>query len=242
MHMDDPQRIQAAVDADDMGSIPNFIFLSHHPRDKHTSPCASVYQAFIGNDRIADLAGYCNVDQDADAFKKALEKELRDVEHPHFLFNGFQSLLLPGSIVALSTALAKAIPITIYWHETAWNLRFLAEREAQNFRRSRELLQVLRVMNWVPTSQCLHSVATMFGFPLDSFRIVYEVVDLKSFSVNAHAEPKPDTVPLVIAGAGVPDERKGIDIFSYIANTVPKLVKRPVEFRWYSATTTREKI
>ncbi|QFI65802.1 glycosyltransferase family 29 protein [Sinorhizobium alkalisoli] len=232
----DQRRIQDGVETDDMGFIPNFIFLSHHPRDKHTSPCASIYQAFIGEDRIADLAGYCNVTDDAESFKKSLTKQLAEVQHPHFLFNGFQSLLLPSSIVALSTAFAKAIPVTIYWHETAWNLRFLAEREAQNFKRCRELLQCLHVMNWVPTSQCLHSVATMFGFSLDSFRIVYEVVDLKSFAVNARAEPKPETVPIVIAGAGVPDERKGIDIFSYIANTVSKVAKRPVEFRWYAAT------
>lgn len=239
MQMDQP-RIQDSVEADDMGSIPNFIFLSHHPRDKRTSPCASVYQAFIGEDRIADLSGYCDVSIEAVQFEKELAKQLQSVEHPHFLFNGFQSLLLPGSIIALSTALANAIPITIYWHETAWNLRFLAEREAANFRRCRELLQCLRVVNWVPTSQCLHSIATMFGFPLDSFRIVYEVVDLKSFTVNAENRPKPENVPLVIAGAGVPDERKGIDIFSYIASTVPNMVKRPVEFRWYAAT-DREK-
>ena len=221
--------------------IPNFIFLSHHPRDKKTSPCASVYQAFIGEKRIADLSGYCFVGDKPEKFRESLIKQLETCDNPSFLFNGFQSLLLPNSIVALNLALARAIPVTIYWHETAWNLRFLAQREKATFQKVRALLQCLRVMNWVPTSQCLHSVATMFGFPLDDFRIVYEVVDLDSFTVNAEAAQKPDGVPIVIAAAGVPDERKGVDVFSYIAQTVKQMVNRPVEFRWYAATTSRQK-
>ncbi|WP_082573006.1 glycosyltransferase family 29 protein [Ensifer sp. Root558] len=221
-------------------TIPSFVFLSHHPRDRHTSPCTSVYQAFIGEDRIADLGGYVHLDQDPEKFKTALQDEMKGQATPHFLFNGFQSLLLPNSLSALATAVTNGIPVTIYWHETAWNLRQLAQRRAGNFQKARELLQCLIVENWVPTSQCLHSVATMLGFSLDTFRIVYEVVDLTKFKVNVEAAPKAAGAPLVIAGAGIPDDRKGIDIFSYIAKTVPTLVDRPLEFRWYAASETRE--
>lgn len=220
--------------------IPSFIFLSHYPKDRHTSPCTSVYQAFIGQDRMADLGGYALLDQDSEKFKKALEQQMKGQGAPHFLFNGFQSLLLPNSLQALATAVANCIPVTIYWHETAWNLRQLAQRRAANFQKARELLNCLVVENWVPTSQCLHSVATMMGFSLDTFRIVYEVVDLTKFQVNADATPKEPDAPLVIAGAGIPDDRKGVDIFSYIAKTVPALVDRKIEFRWYAASPTRE--
>ncbi len=220
--------------------IPEFIFLSHHPKDKKSSPCASVYQALIGPDRVADLAGYCNVETEPAAFIKQLNSETAKAQAPHFLFNGFQSLLLKSSIVALEFAMSRGIPVTIYWHETAWNLRFLAQREKVNFQKARALLQCLDVTNWVPTSQCLHSVATMFGFPLDTFRIVYEVVDLSAFQVTASTSQKSADDVIVIAGAGVPDERKGIDIFSYIAHTVKASTERPVEFRWYAATPTRQ--
>lgn len=219
--------------------IPSFTFLSHHPKDRHTSPCTSVYQAFIGPNRIAELGGYVQLMQEREKFKAALSAQM-DRHQPHFLFNGFQSLLLDTSIMALSTALANAIPVTIYWHETAWNLRQLAEKQPKNFKKARELLHLLNVENWVPTSQCLHAVATMMGFPLDTFRIVYEVVDLDNFTVNAKRESKSNDEPLVIAGAGVPDERKGIDIFSYLAKAVPALIDRKVEFRWYAATKSRE--
>lgn len=198
-----------------------------------------MYQAFIGPNRIADLGGYVHLMQDGEKFKAALKTQMDD-HQPHFLFNGFQSLLQDTSIMALSTALANAIPVTIYWHETAWNLRQLAEKQAKNFAKARQLLQCLVVENWVPTSQCLHAVATMMGFSLDTFRIVYEVVDLANFSVNANPATKSEDEPLVIAGAGVPDERKGIDIFSYLAKTIPTLTNRNVEFRWYAATKSRE--
>lgn len=229
-----------AADVSLAPAIPNFVFLSHHERERKTSPCTSVYQAFVGPNRIADLAGYVFLEQDREAFMKDFRTQMR-VAEPHLLFNGFQSLLRPNSIVALSHALANAIPVTIYWHETAWNLRYLAERERTHFRQAKELLQSLSVVNMVPTSQCLHAVATMFGFSLDTFRIVYEVVDLENFNVADHADDKTEDQPLVIAGAGVPDMRKGIDLFSYIAHTVPQLTKRPVEFRWYSATERRER-
>lgn len=219
--------------------IPSFIFISHHERNRNTSPCTSVYQAFIGPNRIADLGGYVYLQQDSEKFKASLQKEVSGPS-PHFLFNGFQSLLLPNSITALATAVANCIPVTIYWHETAWNLRQLAQRQPANFAKARELLQCLVVENWVPTSQCLHSVATMLGFSLDTFRIVYEVVDLSTFKTPETVKPKPPEAPLVIAGAGIPDDRKGIDIFSYLAKTLPGLVNRKLEFRWYAAAKTRE--
>lgn len=219
--------------------IPNFIFISHHEKDRHTSPCTSVYQAFIGSNRMADLGGYVYLHQDGEAFKKALKEEMSGGT-PHFLFNGFQSLLLANSITALATAVANCVPVTIYWHETAWNLRQLAQRQPANFAKVRELLQCLIVENWVPTSQCLHSVATMMGFSLDTFRIVYEIVDLSKFRVNVETESKPTDAPLVIAGAGIPDDRKGVDIFSYLAKVIPSLVDRKLEFRWYAASKTRE--
>lgn len=222
--------------------IPNYIFLSHHPKEKSTSPCASIYQAFIGPDRICDLAGYANVSIDKKRFDKALQTQLSGNKDPHFLFNGFQSLLLPNSIKALEIALDRGIPVTIYWHETAWNLRFLAQREANNFRKASELLQCLDLVNWVPTSQCLHSVATLFGFPLETFRIVYEVVNLESFNVlDAAKKKKGQCETIVVAGAGVPDDRKGIDIFSYIAETVRHSTSVNVEFRWYAATPNRRR-
>ncbi|KJF73162.1 hypothetical protein RP75_13225 [Agrobacterium arsenijevicii] len=80
----------------------------------------------------------------------------------------------------------------------------------------------------------------MFGFPLDQFRVVYEVVDTKAYKVSENRKRKSEDDVIVIAGAGVPDERKGIDIFSYIAHAVRQMTQRPVEFRWYAATPTRK--
>jgi glycosyltransferase involved in cell wall biosynthesis len=216
-------------------SIPPLLFLSHYPREHHQSPCASVYQVFIGDNRVTDLTGHIELTLDAATFWSDLSGHLD--RRPTLLFNGFQSLLLPNSATALEEAVIRRLNVIVYWHETAWNLRFLAQRSLEAFEHLRQLLPALNVTHWVPTSQCMHAVATMFGCPFETFRIVYEVVDLERFTPRP--TPKPDGQPLIVAGAGVPDARKGIDLFSVIAQAVMTRVARAVEFRWYAATPNR---
>lgn len=218
--------------------LPKLIFFSHYPRDHHQSPCASVYQVFIGDNRKADLHGHVLVTQEDRCFETEWKERIEGSDG--YLFNGFQSLLNSNSLKVLEHAAIEAVPVYIYWHETAWNLRFLAGRSPNEFSQLYELMLSLSATHWVPTSQNMHAVATMFGVPFEAFRIVYEVVDLIRFSPGEKSRGE-EKQPIIISGAGVPDVRKGIDRFCEITNRIENAVPGKAEFRWYAATPNRSR-
>lgn len=214
-----------------MVQIPNYVLCSHYPEEHKNSPCASVYQLFLGENKIKELSGFIYLMDSEDEIEKNLILLKRN-EHTAFLFNGYNSLLLKSSLVILSYALIHDIPVTIYWHETSWNLRELTKQAQVSLEQLQLYFKSLEITNFVPTSQCMHAVVTAFGFPFETFRIVFEVFDISNFTPK-EKPLNPNSVSF--CGAGIPNYRKGIDIFSEIAFKFKKDNESHI-FEWCAAT------
>lgn len=211
-----------------MTNIPNFVYCSHHPLEKSSSPCASIYQLLIGPNRVKDLTDYIYVKQVVSETREKLET-LKDKDIT-FLFNSFCSLLEKSSLEILKFALENKKPIVIYWHETAWNLRDLSKRAKFDFVELSYLLKNNNIVNWVPTTQCLHAVATLFGMPIESFKVVYEIYDSDKYKANCNHKNK----KLRFIGSGLLTARKGFDYYVWLAKEISQ--KFDCEFVWYKTT------
>lgn len=210
--------------------IPNYVLCSHYPIEHSVSPCASIYQLFIGNNRIADLYDYIYVVED----KNYLYEKLNNLKGNFvFLFNGYASLLNENSLTILRYAFMNNISVTVYWHETAWNLRDLSRKSKIDVYELQSILLSLNLTNFVPTSQCMHAVCTAFGFPFESFKIVFEVYDSNKF-ISKPNDYNYKNKSILFGGAGLPNYRKGVDIYSYIAHNIKKIYDS--EFIWFAST------
>ncbi len=209
---------------------PKLVFCSHHELEKANSPCTSVYQIFIGTDKLVNLQGYINVCKERDISKVLSQYKNADIA---FMFNSYCSLLENTSKEILKFALVNKKDVYIYWHETGWNLRDLSKRMKYDFVELTYLLKQNHVINWVPTAQCLHAVCTLFGMAIESFRIVYEVYSAKQFTcalptANTHLQNKKE---YAIVGSGLLTARKGFDIYIWIAKQLKNCT-----FDWFKVT------
>lgn len=214
--------------------IPDYILVSHHPKERYQSPAGSVHRLFVNPEsRIADLAGFVNVRAASqDDLDTAVQLMAQGAE---LLFNGMGSLSHETSVFLLTEALRLGAKVTVYWHETSWNLRLgkgLAQRGLA-FGAVMQLLIDLDATHWVVSSQGTHTLVSLFGVPFERIHIVHEVVDLSRFGPPP-ARPK-NPVPVVL-GAGHLNFRKGIDTFSVIARQIRETVTPQPVFRWFSSS------
>ena len=213
----------------------NYIVISHHPKDFSRGVCNSIYQLFSGSDKYINPLVYLNPNNSCESFLFSLQSNLS--KSPVIVFNGIFSLMFENSIKSLELARKNNLKVVIYWHETAWNIRTILGKNSEGRRnivkKLNILLSAIDVTNWVTSSQCMHAVATIFGFPIEKFRVVHEIIDLSRFKLqppNYEAKKK-----LIIAGSGIPDVRKGIDRYHYLAKYISTNLSENFncEFRWH---------
>lgn len=219
--------------------MPELVLVSHFPIEHDKAVCASIYNAFVGPHRVADLAGFHELRTSTIDFARSLETTL--TEGRTLVINGMTALLTHNGVYALRQALANNNPVIIYWHETAWNLRFLSNRHRPQFVEVRTLLPVLNVTHWVTGVAGQHLIAYLFGTPMERIRVVRECVDLTKFTPAPRRRcPDPDTGAFVVAGAGVPCLRKGTDLFCRVTLGLGEDASARglagIEPRWYAAT------
>jgi glycosyltransferase involved in cell wall biosynthesis len=222
-----------ADDAHDDGrlAVPEIVLVSHMPPDHAKAVAASVFNVLLAESAPAKAAGFLSTGDDAPAFARACDAQL--VQGRTVLINGMTALLSQNAVYALRRALVDDLPVFVYWHETAWNMRFLAQRHRHAFREVRLLLEMVRATHWVASEHGRQLVAFLFGTPFEAVRVVRECADLSRF----RAAPRPTGGErFVVAGAGLPGKRKGTDLFCLLSERVRTLGDRPAAWRWYAAT------
>ena len=216
-------------------NIPHFVLVSHHPINHSISVCASVYNFFIGPQRIKDLAGFLSVKESLDNFKRNYLEIVKPGKT--LLFNGLTSLLCEQSVFALTKALSNQTPIFVYFHETAWNFRYLFHHHKNYVSSITQLLRKCDVNYLVTSSQAFHLVAFLFGVSWEKIKIVYELVDFSKFNPDLGERT---TIKgqrnINLISAGTLSQRKGIDLFMVISNKLTSYNKQQINYLWYSAS------
>lgn len=199
--------------------------VSHHPYEHSKSPCVSVYNLFVQAQAPYRLHGFLDVRASPDKFEKDVDAlHDRDIV---YLFNSATSLLNANAISLLQRALLEGNQIVVYWHESAWNLRFFQRRDHRFFSQAIQLLQSPLVTHWVPSVAIKQIILYLFGCSRARVSTVFETIRIDDSSMIDRTVSKSS---LLFFGAGLPDERKGADIFVDLSDRLQEH-----EFRWYAA-------
>lgn len=228
--------MQSELLSDKLLSAHDVVYVSHHDKSMRFSPCTSVYELFIGSRRIFDIADFIHTG-DSDSSKAI--SSLQNHQKPLLLFNGATSLCSNISLALLMHAVACRIPVVVYWHETAWNLRWFLERNRSSFEQAISLLQAADSHHLVPTDQNRQFIMFLIGAPTEKIKVVFETIDIEQYEVREKFPFMSGDI-VKIVGAGVPDLRKGIDIFSILSKSLTaEKTGFESSFSWFSPRETK---
>ena len=211
------------------------VLVSHHPRETSKSPCVSVYHLFVSPHAPFSLAGFLHTTGDQSAFDAELER-LKD-QDVVFLFNGMTSLAHENALRVLRYAVLEQKEVIVYWHETAWNMRFFFNRYKQFMDEAVALLSSERVTHWSPTQQLQQLLLYIFGCPRSRIEIVFEVLPIQDVPLRDRSSLPASELSLV--AAGIPDQRKGCDLFIKLSKQFATLRDRTCRYLWYAARESR---
>lgn len=221
-----------------------YVVVSHHPRDHIISPCTSVHNIFLAEDAPLKTPHHIYLPKTSET---SIDNDIENIPSPCFVFNSFASLTRPGSFDILNNAIQILSPVIIYWHETAWNLRDFIKRDNTLFSLIRPLISNPLIKHWVPTYQSAQFLMFLFGIPVERINVVFETIDVAAVRSSAKVIAHQDGFHSRFVGAGLPDLRKGIDLYNQIAGAiagqfdwyapratsqVPNTLKNPINFTW----------
>lgn len=191
---------------------PDIVIASHHDRERSSSPCVSVYHAFLNNPEYTGNVDYLYTKNPINDYKANLVTLLRHKRV--FLFNGICSYLQHDYVVdSINDIYAAGSVVGVYWHETAWNINTFRRKWGKNWDRSIELFQKYDCFHIVPTSQNKQIVMLLTEQDMERIRVVFETIPDTGYLPRRQSV----RIRLKIIGAGIPDERKGFDIFKRLS-------------------------
>lgn len=209
----------------------SFILASHWPKDRRDAVSHSIYRLLISDSRQFDYRGF--IDVNTASLHGALGV-LSGQPSSALLLNGAGSLFAAQSVSVLEACQQIQYPVVIYWHETSWMLRTFVEKNFDRYANGRRILDGLQVEHWFASSQSYHSVAMLYDVNFDGARIVGEVVEPREYDLEQVEVVERQRCPPLFIGGGVPNARKGLDLFCDLAIDLPQY-----EFLWFGTPGSR---
>jgi glycosyltransferase involved in cell wall biosynthesis len=160
-------------------------------------------------------------------------------EPPWLLFNGMHSLWQPASLQLLELNQQARTPQIVYWHETAFHMREFAlgpsDSSADRRRRCRLCRDLVRSLSndWTyhltANSDGKQLVMLLFGCDHEKVAVANEAIALERYTLAARACKG----VVRVCGAGLLDQRKGIDLFARISQELRDWHDMPFQYTWY---------
>jgi glycosyltransferase involved in cell wall biosynthesis len=192
---------------------PNIVIASHYEKSRSSSPCVSVYHGFLDNDNYRGKVSHLYTKSSREVYQNNLELLLKRKQI--FLFNGICSYLQDDFVVdSFEKIIESGSPVGVYWHETAWNINKFRNTWKRNWDKSIEIFKNHNCFHLVPTSQNKQLVMLLTDVDIEKIRVVFETIPDLGRQIKQRLNRKKS---LKIIGSGIPDERKGFDIFKRLS-------------------------
>lgn len=208
---------------------------SHYEAHRDTSPCTSIYYGILKNDAYKGEVTHLYTKSGVKEYEIRLNQLI--TKKRIYIFNGICSYLQNDFVVDSFEKIIKAgSAIAIYWHETAFNINTFRKKWPKNWNKSIEIFRKYNIFHFVPTSQSKQLVMLLTDRrETENIIVVFETIrDTGKFMKNRNS---PDR-KFRIVGAGIPDYRKGFDIFKKLSLD-PDLKNFQFIWHWHA---NREKV
>ncbi|MEO5714671.1 MAG: glycosyltransferase family 29 protein [Luteolibacter sp.] len=212
----------------------NIVVVSHNLSGHDKAVSASIYNLFFHEQAPLTPKGYLYAKGSRDHFWQQVES--CDSEETIYLFNGLTCLCFENSIRLLLHCTLNSRKVIIYWHESAWNQRFLQRKHAIQFNDVRILLHNENVIHFVTNEKIRELILFQYGCPLSNIRVVYECIHAPGSPLPEYQNFAEDVMPIRIVAAGVPVLRKGVDLYAKLSSELKIIQTRPIVYEWFAAT------
>lgn len=227
------------------GLLP-IVYISHNPWERNTPVNVSAKNLWFGGYRRDETrpapANYVYLGQRG--VLRNMVRLLRKSGAGVLVFGGAHSLNAWTSIAVLRwNAVRWRLPVVVYWHETAVEMRALNGSEPHpsaarlvrrlRFRLMKQPLSGARAWHLAPSSQCKQLLMYAFGVIPERIHVVHEAMRHEEITPR---EGRCARRPSRFCMAGVPNWRKGRDIFKQVALTYGA-VDEYACFTWYGGET-----
>lgn len=192
---------------------PDIVIASHYEESRSSSPCVSVYYGILNNKDYCGEVSHLYTRSTRTEYENSLDKLLR--KKRLFLFNGICSYLQDTWVVdSFEKIFASGSIVGVYWHETAWNINKFRKTWQKNWDKSIDFFKKFNCFHLVPTSQNKQLVMLLTEADIERIRVIFETIPDTGFVGKQRGNSQGI---LRIVGAGVPDKRKGFDIFKQLS-------------------------
>ncbi|MCC5835350.1 MAG: glycosyltransferase family 29 protein [Opitutales bacterium] len=179
-----------------------------------------------------EIKAHIHTDQSAGSFKREFESAYD--EDSVVLFNGVSSFFNDNAISLLAECVSKGIHVIVYWHESAWNLRYFMRKHTNYMESALALMSGFgEIDHWCTSLQQQQFVLLYLTVPFGRVRVVREALDISRFSMKSTAPAAGAQVRIL--GSGIPDLRKGVDRFIRLSDDLTHYKDKSISYTWYAA-------